>query len=387
MNLHEYQSKQLLACKGVHIPNGRICYDPLEALMAARQLKSEKVVLKAQVHAGGRGKGGGIKVLGMDEDIRGQAAEILEKRLVTHQTGPEGKPVSCLLVEEVLPIDQEIYLGVVLDRKSGMVTLMASPAGGMEIETLAKEAPEKIYTEPLDPLRGLLPYQARGLAYRLSEQKTIAAQLAFTITALYQIYVELDCSLAEINPLIISGDKVIALDAKVNLDDHSLFRHPEMEMWRDRSQEDLIELSARMDGLSYIKLDGDIGCIVNGAGLAMATLDLIALHGGTPANFLDVGGGATDQAVADAMSILLDDKRVKAVFINIFGGILRCDVLARGVVRALNQRGTSLPVIARIEGTNIEEGRQLFRESGLPIELVPSQNDAARLVVERAKSL
>ena len=386
MNLHEYQSKQLLAAKGVQIPNGRVCYDPLEALMAARQFNTEKVVLKAQVHAGGRGKAGGVRVLSMEDDIRASAAEILGKRLVTHQTGREGKPVSCLLVEEVLPIDQEIYLGVILDRKTAKVTIMASPAGGMDIETLAKESPEKIFTVALHPLRGLLPYQARGLAYRLSENKTVASQIVNAITALHSIFVQYDCSLAEINPLVVSGERVLALDAKLNLDDHAMFRHQEMEMWRDRSQEDLIELSARMNGLSYIKLDGDIGCIVNGAGLAMATLDLIALHGGSPANFLDVGGGATEQAVADAMSILLDDQKVNAVFINIFGGILRCDVLARGVIRALNQMGTSLPVIARIEGTNIEEGRRLFKESGLPVEMIPSQNDAAQLVVKRAKS-
>jgi succinyl-CoA synthetase beta subunit len=387
MNLHEYQSKQLLAKRGVAIPKGSVCHDGLEALIAARELKSEKVVLKAQVHSGGRGKAGGVAVMPVGDDVRLKASEILSKQLVTNQTGPQGKPVSALLVEEVLPIDQEIYIGVVLDRNSGLVTIMASPEGGVEIETLAKESPEKIFTIGINPLSGMAPFQARGLAYRISEDKTVASQLTTVISALYNVFIDYDCTLAEINPLIISGNKVLALDAKINLDDHSLFRHPEMESWRDRSQEDSLELSARKDGLSYIRLSGDIGCIVNGAGLAMATLDLISLHGGAPANFLDVGGGASEQAVADAMSILLEDKNVKVVFINIFGGILRCDVLARGVIRAIKQRGLPLPIIARIEGTNIQEGLELFKQSGLPIEMIPSLDEAAAAVVAKAKSL
>lgn len=386
MNLHEYQSKQMLADRGVAIPKGSVCFDPLEALIAARGLDTDRIVLKAQVHSGGRGKAGGVAVLSMDDDIRGVASRILESRLVTNQTGPEGKPVSALLVEEVLPIDREIYLGVILDRDTGKVTIMASPEGGVEIEKLARESPEKIFTVSVHPLSGLTPYQSRGLAYRISDNKIIAGQLTRIISVLYDVFVGYDCTLAEINPLVISRDRVLALDAKINLDDHALFRHPEMETLRDRSQEDSLELSARKDGLSYIKLVGDIGCIVNGAGLAMATLDLIALHGGAPANFLDVGGGASENVVADAMSILLDDQRVKVVFINIFGGILRCDVLARGVIRAINQRGMPLPVIARVEGTNIEEGRSLFENSGLPIEMIPSLDEAARLVVQRTQS-
>lgn len=386
MNLHEFQSKKLLAARGVAVPRGSVCYDALEALIAARALKTDKVVLKAQVHSGGRGKAGGVAVLNMTDDIRGKAAGILGSKLVTNQTGPQGKPVSALLVEEVLPIDQEIYLGVILDRNSGLVTIMASAEGGVEIETLAREAPEKIFTIQIEP-RGLRPYQARGLAYRLSERKVIAEQILKIITSLYEVFTGYDCSLAEINPLIVSGDRVMALDAKINLEENALYRHPEMEQWRDRSQEDRLELSARMDGLSYIRLDGDIGCIVNGAGLAMATLDLIALHGGMPANFLDVGGGASEQVVADAMSILLDDKRVKVVFINIFGGILRCDVLARGVIKAINQFGMEMPVVARIEGTNIEEGRNLFEKSGLPVQMIPALDEAAKLVVEKAKSM
>jgi len=386
MNLHEYQAKELLAARGVTIPRGAVCYDPLETLLAARALRSDKVVLKAQVHTGGRGKAGGVAVLSMDEDIRGKAADIFGKTLVTYQTGPEGKPVSAVLVEEVLPIDQEIYLGVVLNRNTGLATVMASAEGGVEIEKLAREQPDKIFTIAVNPLRGLSPYQARSVAFRLSSKRVIADQIAKIIAALYEIFVQYDCTLAEINPLVISGERVVALDAKVNLDDHALYRHPEMESLRDRSQEDLLELSARKDGLSYIKLGGNIGCVVNGAGLAMATLDLISLHGGAPANFLDVGGGANEQGVSDAMSILLDDSRVKAVFINIFGGILRCDVLARGVIKAITQRGLSIPVVARIEGTNIDEGRRLFEESGLPIEMIPSLNEAARVVVEKAKS-
>lgn len=387
MNLHEYQAKGLLAKRGVPIPRGILCFDPLEALIAARELKSDRVALKAQVHTGGRGKAGGIAVMTLDEDIRTKAFEILNKQLITYQTGPQGKPVTALLVEEVLPIDQEIYLGVVLDRNSGFVTIMASSEGGVEIEKLAKEAPEKIDTIQIHPLRGLAPFQARFLAYQLSNDKGIAGSLTKIISALYDTFVQYDCTLAEINPLIISNKSVYALDAKLNLDDHSLYRHPEMEAYRDRSQEDAVESSARKDGLSYIRLSGDIGCIVNGAGLAMATLDLIAYFGGMPANFLDVGGGASEQAICDAMTILLDDKNVKVVFINIFGGILRCDVLARGVIKALNQRGVVLPVIARIEGTNIEEGISLFEKSGLPIQLIPSLEDAAKLVVAKAKGL
>jgi succinyl-CoA synthetase beta subunit len=387
MNLHEYQAKELLSARRVAIPRGGLCYDPLDALITARQLGSDKVVLKAQVHSGGRGKAGGVAVVSMDEDIRTRAAQILSQRLVTNQTGPQGKPVTALLVEEVLPIDREMYLGVVLDRNTGCVTIMSSLAGGVEIEALAREAPEKIFTISVDPVRGLAPYQARAMAYRLSDDKTLAVQMVRVITVLYQIFVEYDCSLAEINPLIISGDRVIALDAKINLDDHALFRHPELERLRDRSQEDSLELSARKDGLSYIRLNGDIGCIVNGAGLAMATLDLISLHGGVPANFLDVGGGASEQVVADAMSVILDDKNVKVIFINIFGGILRCDVLARGVIKAIKQQGTALPVIARIEGTNIEEGHALFEQSGLPIEMISSLDEAAKTVVAKAASL
>jgi len=386
MNLHEYQAKELLAARGVPVPRGAVCYDALEALIAARNLKTDRVVLKAQVHSGGRGKAGGVAVLAMDEDIRERAGEILGSRLVTNQTGPAGKPVSALLVEEVLPIDQELYLGVVLDRNTGKVTIMASPDGGMEIETLAREAPEKIFTVAVDPLMGLAPFQARDLSYRLSGDKVIAQQLAKIITALYDVYVGYDCTLAEINPLVVSRNRVLALDAKLNLDDNAEFRHPETERWRDRSQEDSMELAAHKDGLSYIRLDGNIGCIVNGAGLAMATLDLISLHGGAPANFLDVGGGASEQIVYDAMTILLDDKRVKAVFINIFGGILKCDVLARGVIGAIKKRGTELPVVVRIEGTNIEEGRRLFEVSGLSVEMIPSLNDAAKLVVQKARA-
>ncbi len=385
MNLHEYQAKEMLACRGVSIPRGTVCFDPLEALIAARELRTDKVVLKAQVHSGGRGKAGGVAVLSLQDDIRGKAREILEKKLVTYQTGPEGKPVAALLVEEVIPINQEIYVGVVLDRNTGKVTVMSSAEGGVEIEKLAREAPEKIFTATVDPAMGLAPYQARGLAYRLTDDNAVAQQITKIVTALYEVFVGYDCSLVEINPLIVSGKQVIALDAKINLDDNALFRHPEMEHWRDRSQEHAMELAAHKDGLSYIRLDGDIGCIVNGAGLAMATLDLISLHGGAPANFLDVGGGASEQGIADAMMILLDDKRVKVVFINIFGGILRCDVLARGVIKAIKEHGTELPVIARIEGTNIEEGRRLFEESKLPIELISSLNDAAGLVVEKAR--
>jgi succinyl-CoA synthetase beta subunit len=386
MYLHEYQAKELLASKGIAIPRGSVCYDPLEALIAARQLKTDSVILKAQVHAGGRGKAGGVALMTMDQDIRAKAAEILNKKIVTRQTGASGKPVSALLVEEVFPIDQEMYLGVVLDRNAARVTIMASPEGGMEIEELAKQAPEKIYTTDVHPLRGLTAYKARALAYRLADRPVLADQVMKAVAALYELFVGYDCSLAEINPLVVSGDRVLALDAKFNLDDHALFRHPAMEKLRDRSQEDPLELSARKDGLSYIKLDGDIGCIVNGAGLAMATLDLISLHGGAPANFLDVGGGASEQIVSDAMSILLDDARVKVVFINIFGGILRCDVLARGVIKALKHSRIALPVIARIEGTNIEIGRQLFAESGLPVRMISSLDEAAKVAVQKAAS-
>lgn len=387
MNLHEFQSKRILMEKGVSVPRGTVVYDALEALVAARNLKSDKVVLKAQAHSGGRGKAGGVVVMSIDEDIRSEARRILEMTLVTNQTGPQGKPVSALLVEDAPHIDEEMYLGVVLDRNDGHVTIMASPAGGMDIETIARESPEKIFTVKAHPLRGLCLFQARGLAYKLTNKNLVANQIAKAVTALYEIFIGYDCTLVEINPLVISGETVLALDAKINLDDHALFRRSAMAELRDRSQEDPVELSARQAGLSYIKLEGDIGCMVNGAGLAMATLDLISIHGGAPANFLDVGGGASEQVVADATNLLLDDKRVKVVFINIFGGILRCDVLARGVIKAINQRGLKLPVIARIEGTNIELGRKLFLDSGLPIEMIPSLDEAARLVVAKAKEL
>ncbi len=384
MNLHEYQAKELLSARGVETPRGTLAYDPLETLIAARRLRTDKVVLKAQAHTGGRGKAGGIKVVSMEEDVRQISQQMFNRPLVTNQTGPEGKPTSAVLVEEVLPLDQEIYLGVVLDRNTARVTIMASSEGGMDIERLAREAPDKIHTVPVHPWRGLTTYKRRSLAYRLSSRNVIAQQIMQVIQAVYDVFIEYDCSLVEINPLVISGDRVIALDAKVNLDENSLFRHPEMERWRDRSQEESLELSARKDGLSYIRLDGNIGCIVNGAGLAMATLDLISLHGGLPANFLDVGGGASETVIGDAMHILLDDKRVKVVFINIFGGILRCDVLARGVIRALKQQQIELPVIARIEGTNIDQGRRLFEQSGLPIEMIPSLDEAAELAVQKA---
>ncbi len=385
MNLHEFQAKALLAKRGVPIPRGIACFDPLEALVAARNLRTDRVALKAQVHSGGRGKAGGVAVLGLDEDIRERAAGMLGMRLVTNQTGPEGKPVNAVLVEEVVPIDHEFYLGVVLSRTTGRVTIMASAEGGMDIETLAKQAPEKIITVSVHPLLGLAQFQARRVGFALADNKELAEEIANIVTVLYQIFVDYDCTLVEINPLVLSGDKVMALDTKIAIDDHAMFRHSDLEMLRDRSQEDPMELAARKDGLSYVKLDGDIGCIVNGAGLAMATLDLIALHGGAPANFLDVGGGASENVVFDATTILLDDPRVKAVFINIFGGILRCDVLARGVIAAVRRKGVMVPIIARIEGTSIEEGRRLFEQSGLPIQMIESLNEAARLVVKRAK--
>ncbi|MFH0959072.1 MAG: ADP-forming succinate--CoA ligase subunit beta [Pseudomonadota bacterium] len=387
MNLHEFQSKRILIEKGVNVPRGTVVYDALEALVAARNLKTDKIVLKAQAHSGGRGKAGGISVMSVDDDVKKAADRILQMTLVTNQTGPQGKPVRALLVEEAPPIDEELYLGVVLDRNEGKVTIMSSPAGGMDIETIAKETPEKIYIVKVNPLRGLCPFQARGLAYKLTNKNIVAKQIANAITVLYDIFVGYDCTLAEINPLVVSGETLLALDAKINLDDHALFRQPELAALRDRSQEDPVELSARLAGLSYIRLEGDIGCMVNGAGLAMATLDLISIHGGFPANFLDVGGGASEQVVADAMNILLEDKRVKVVFINIFGGILRCDVLARGVIKAIKERGLELPVIARIEGTNIELGRKLFLDSGLPVNMISSLDEAAQLVVAKAREL
>lgn len=385
MNLHEYQAKALLAKRGVSIPRGTACFDPLEALIAARNLKTEKVALKAQVHSGGRGKAGGIALLTLNDDIRGRATSMLGMKLVTNQTGPEGKPVSALLVEEVAPIEHEFYLGVVLNRTTGRVTIMASAEGGMDIETLAKQAPEKITTVQVHPLLGLSPFQARRVGYALADATEVAEEISRIVTALYQIFVDYDCTLAEINPLILSGKKLIALDTKIAIDDHAMFRHRDLEVLRDRSQEHPMELAARKDGLSYVRLDGDIGCIVNGAGLAMATLDLIALHGGAPSNFLDVGGGASENVVFDATTILLDDPRVKVVFINIFGGILRCDVLARGVITAVWRKGVKLPIVARIEGTSIQVGKQLFEQSGLPIQLIESLDEAARLVVEKAR--
>ncbi|HEX9443855.1 MAG TPA: ADP-forming succinate--CoA ligase subunit beta [Candidatus Binatia bacterium] len=381
MNIHEYQAKELLRPFGVPVPKGRVATTAQEAGALARELGGTCVV-KAQIHAGGRGKAGGVKVVKSAEEAEKFAASLLGRKLVTHQTGPEGREVRRLLVEEGLPIERELYLGMVLDRAAGRVTVIASSEGGVEIEEVAQKSPEKILKEVVDPAVGLLPFQCRRLAYALGLHKQ-AGPFTALLSALARAFVETDCSLAEINPLVVTRDgKLIALDAKINIDNNALFRRPEIEALRDLSEEDPKEYEAARLGLSYISLDGNIGCMVNGAGLAMATMDIIKLSGGEPANFLDVGGGATKERVTEAFKIILSDKRVKGVLVNIFGGIMRCDVIAQGVVDAAREIGISLPLVVRLQGTNVDQGRKILSDSGLAITPADTIGEAAEKIVK-----
>ena len=386
MKIHEYQGKELLRKFGVPVPRGLVAHTPEEAFNAAKELGTDVVVVKAQIHAGGRGKGGGVKLAKSPEEARELASQILGMKLITHQTGPEGQEVRVILVEEGLPIDREFYLGIVLDRASGRPVFMASSAGGMDIEEVAAHTPEKILKETIDPAIGFRPYQARKLAFGLGLPADLVNQAAKFMQTLYTAYEQMDASLLEINPFLLTKDKrLIALDAKVTFDDNSMFRHKDFAPLRDLNEEEPLEIEASKFDLNYIKLDGNIACMVNGAGLAMATMDIIKLAGGEPANFLDVGGGASQERVEAAFKILLADENVEAVLINIFGGIVRCDMVARGVVGAAKNLGLSLPVVVRLEGTNVEEGQRVIRESGLNFTVAKGMQDAAEKVVALAK--
>ncbi len=385
MKIHEYQGKAILARYGVPVPKGKVAFTVEEAEAAAKELGGF-VVVKAQIHAGGRGKGGGVKVVKTVEDAVTAARNILGMQLVTHQTGPQGQKVGRLLVEEALPIEKELYLGITLDRASGKNVFMASSEGGMEIEEVAHHSPEKILKEVIEPGIGLSGYQARKLAFGIGIPAGSVNAAAKAMMALSKAYDEIDCSLAEINPFILLKDgRVMALDAKINIDDNAMFRHPEFVDLRDLAEEDPLEVEASKFSLNYIKLDGNIACMVNGAGLAMATMDIVKYAGGEPANFLDVGGGANEEQIKNAFRILLSDKAVKAVFINIFGGILRCDILATGVVNAARELGISVPIVIRMEGTNVAEGKKILAESGFNFGVAEGMKDGAEQVVRAAQ--
>jgi len=387
MKIHEYQGKALLKEYGVPVPRGIVARTPEEAEAAAKELGTDVVVVKAQIHAGGRGKGGGVKIAKSPAEAKEIASQILGMMLVTHQTGPEGREVKTLLIEEGLPIDKEYYLGITLDRVTGRNTFMASAAGGMDIEKVAAETPELILKETIDPSVGLRPFQARKLAFGLGMPNELVNQAAKFMLTLYEAYEKMDASLVEINPFLLTKDnRLIALDAKVNFDDNAMYRHKEYAELRDLNEEEPLEIEASKFDLNYIKLDGNIGCMVNGAGLAMATMDIIKLAGGEPANFLDVGGGASQERVEQAFKILLADENVKAVLINIFGGIVRCDMVANGVVAAAKNLGVSIPIVARLEGTNVEEGRRVLHDSDIGIIPATTMNDAAEKVVSAANA-
>ena len=384
MKIHEYQAKGILAQYNVPVPRGEVAFSADEAETAAKNIGGS-VVVKAQIHAGGRGKGGGVKIAGNAEEARELARQMLGMKLVTHQTGPEGRIVQRLLIEETLPIERELYLGIVLDRNQGLPVFMASAAGGMEIEEVAAKTPELILKEAFRPGIGLQAYQARKLAFGMGIPAASVNGAVAAMVALARAYAAMDCSLAEINPFILTRDgKVFALDAKINFDDNALYRHKELLDLRDLNEEDPLEVEASRYGLNYIKLDGTVGCMVNGAGLAMATMDIIKYAGGSPANFLDVGGGASAEQVKNAFRILISDKNVHAVLINIFGGILRCDTLATGVVTAARDLNIKVPIVVRMEGTNVDLGRKILAESGLDFTVAENMRDAAEKVVRAA---
>jgi succinyl-CoA synthetase beta subunit len=386
MNIHEYQGKEVLRQYGVSVPRGKVAFSVDEAVAAAQELGTSVVVVKAQIHAGGRGKAGGVKVAKSLDEVRTYASEILGKVLVTHQTGPEGKEVKRLLIEEGCNIKKEYYVGVVVDRATGRVVMMASEEGGTEIEEVAAHSPEKIFKEVVDPAVGLQPFQARKLAYAINIPSELVNKAVKFMAALYNAFVEKDCSIAEINPLVVTGEgDVMALDAKLNFDSNALFRHKDILELRDLDEEDEKEIEASKFDLSYIALDGNIGCMVNGAGLAMSTMDIIKYYGGEPANFLDVGGGATTEKVTAAFKIILSDANVKGIFVNIFGGIMKCDVIANGVVAAAKDVGLDRPLVVRLEGTNVDLGKKILNESGLNIVAADSMADGAQKIVSLVK--
>ena len=388
MNIHEYQAKELLSKYGVSVPKGRVAFTPDEAEETAKGiLKNNSVcVVKAQIHAGGRGKAGGVKLAKSHSEARQYAEGMLGKKLVTHQTGPEGKEVKKVLIEEGCQINRELYLGMVVDRAAQRVVVMASSDGGVEIEEVAAKSPEKILKEYVDPAVGLIPFQARKLAFGLGIDKALVNKTVKFMDGLYKVFVETDASMAEINPLVITkGGDILALDAKMGFDDNGLFRHKEVHDMRDLDEEDPKEIEASRHSLNYVALDGNIGCMVNGAGLAMATMDIIKLYGGMPANFLDVGGGANKEQVTAAFKILMSDVKVKAVLINIFGGIMRCDIIAEGVIAAVKEVGIKVPLVVRLQGTNVELGRKILSESGLNIITAEKMDEAGEKVVKAVR--
>ena len=386
MNIHEYQAKALLSEFGVATPRGGVAETPEEAAEVARNLDGQVWVVKAQIHAGGRGKGGGVKVVSSIEDVLTTADQMLGMTLVTHQTGPEGKEVRRIYIEEGCDIARELYLGMLVDRGTGWITIIASTEGGMDIEEVASTAPEKIFRLAIDPSTGLQGFHARRLAFHFGfSGNQLKASTAF-IMGMYEAFTKLDASVVEINPLVVTGSgNLVALDAKMNFDDNALFRHANVLELRDEFEEDPAELEAARHELNYIRLDGNIGCMVNGAGLAMATMDIIKLHGGSPANFLDVGGGATRERVTTAFKLILSDTNVEAILVNIFGGIMRCDVIAEGVVSAAREVSLGVPLVVRLAGTNVDLGKKILEQSGLPILSAENLEDAARKVVVATK--
>ena len=385
MKIHEYQGKEIFREFGIPVPNGKAVFDALDAQSVAKGLGNGPWAVKAQIHAGGRGKGGGVKIAKTLDEVSKYAKEIMGMTLVTHQTGPKGKIVKRLLIEECQKIKKEYYAAFVLDRAKGKIVCMISAEGGMEIEKVAESHPEKIFKEYISPELGISPYQGRNIAFGLGLEGKAVSKLVDMLSKMYRLYVEKDCSLVEVNPLVMTeGGDLIALDSKINFDDNGLYRHPEIKELRDLDEEDPREIQASKFDLNYIGLDGTIACMVNGAGLAMATMDIIKLSGGNPANFLDVGGGAKLETVREAFKILISDSHVKAILVNIFGGIVKCDVIAKGIIEAAKEIGLKLPLVVRLEGTNVEEGKKLLKDSGLKLHVALDMNDAAKKVVSLA---
>ncbi|MBE0597630.1 MAG: ADP-forming succinate--CoA ligase subunit beta [Desulfuromonadales bacterium] len=388
MNIHEYQAKEILRKYGVSVPDGHVAYNSAIARDWAKRLGDGPWVVKAQIHAGGRGKGGGVKLARTPDEVRNIAREMIGMTLITHQTGPEGKLVKRVLIEKGCNIARELYISLVVDRNTSKVTIMASTEGGMDIEEVAERSPEKILREAIDPLIGLAPSQCRKLAFKLGLQGKQVGQAVTLLQGLYQAFIGSDCSQLEINPLVVTGEgELMALDAKFNFDDNALFRHRLIRDMRDYDEEDPNEIEASQYELSYISLEGNIGCLVNGAGLAMATMDIIKHCGGEPANFLDVGGGATIERVTEAFKLILSDHKVKGILVNIFGGIMKCDVIATGVIEAAKQVGLKVPLVVRLEGTNVEKGKQMLAESGLNIVAADSMADGAEKIVRAVSDL
>lgn len=383
MNIHEYQGKEILRKYGVAVPKGSVAFSPDEAVKVAKELGANVTVVKAQIHAGGRGKAGGVKIAKNLEEVRSYAKELLGKILVTHQTGPEGKEVKRLYIEEGSDIKKEYYLSLVLDRATSRVVMMGSEEGGMDIEEVAESNPEKIFKEVIDPVTGLNAFQARRMAFNMNIPSKLVNKAVSLMLGIYKAFIDKDASTVEINPLVVTGDdQVVALDAKFNFDSNALYRQKDIVELRDFDEEDPKEIEASKYDLSYISLDGNIGCMVNGAGLAMATMDTISYYGGSPANFLDVGGGATAEKVTEAFKIILSDKNVKGIFVNIFGGIMKCDVIAEGVITAAKEVGLAVPLVVRLEGTNVDLGKKLLNESGLNIVAADSMADGAQKIVK-----